>query len=206
MNSVLIISLLSLSLQGGFTTFSFCKEYSRGLYAFQCIDLDASGEGTFKFQAFDADTMDVPVELSADVAAEFVRLLTETDYVAEGVEYESSRAVADLGMKKLAIEGPWGRREAAFNFTDIREVRDLATFFEGLIGQELLTFDLETALQFDRLSIPRKLDVMEKELRAGRIIDRSRLIPILDKIVADRRLVNIARTTATRLKRQIEDD
>ena len=79
-------------------------------------------------------------------------------------------------------------------------------FFERLIGQELMAFDIDTALQFDRLSIPRKLDLMERALRAGRIVDRRRLIPILDKIVADRRVVNIARTMATRLMRQIEDD
>ena len=206
MNAVLIISLLMLTLQGGFSTFSFCKEYSRGQYAFQCVDLDASGEGTFKFQPFDADTMDIPMELSADATAEFVRLLSETDYVAAGDQYESSRTYADLGMKKLAIEGPWGRREAIFNYTDFGEVRSLVTFFERLIGQELMAFDIDTALQFDRLSIPRKLDLMERALRAGRIVDQRRLIPILDKIVADRRVVNIARTMATRLKRQIEDD
>ena len=144
--------------------------------------------------------------MSDDVAEDFVRLLADTDYLAEGEDYESGRNVANLGVKTLTLEAPSGRRQAVFNFSTIREVSKLVSFFDLLINQELLVFDIDVALQFDRLAIPRKLDQLEKNLRAKRVADARRLIPILDKIAADTRLVNFARTTATRLKKQIEDN
>ena len=70
-----------------------------------------------------------------------------------------------------------GRREATFNFSTRKEVIELATFFEGLINQETIGFDIDTALQFERLSIPQRLEHIEKELRANRISDPPRLFP-----------------------------
>ena len=65
---------------------------------------------------------------------------------------------------------------------------ELAAFFENLINQETLGFDVDNAIQFDRLSIPKRLDQIENELRANRIADPERLIPLLDKIEADQRV------------------
>ena len=206
MINAILFSFLLLLPQGEFSSFSFCRDNSRGPYELQCFELDPSGKGIFKFRPRDADSVDIPVRLSDDVAEDFVRLLADTDYLAEGEDYESGRNVANLGVKTLTLEAPSGRRQAVFNFSTIREVSKLVSFFDLLINQELLVFDIDVALQFDRLAIPRKLDQLEKNLRAKRVADARRLIPILDKIAADTRLVNFARTTATRLKKQIEDN
>jgi len=80
------------------------------------------------------------------------------------------------------------------------------SFFDRLIAQELWVFDVDVALQFDRLGIPKRLEQIEKDLRAKRVADARRLIPVLEKIAADSRLVNFARATAARLKKQIEDN
>ncbi len=201
--SNVFIALLFLLPQSNFATFSYCVE-NRGPWELQCFELDPAGKGTFKFIPRDADLIEVGVELSRDIAAEFAELLADTDYLAEGSDYESGRNVANLGAKKLTLTGPTGVREAEFNFSTRREVTKLASFFDRLIAQELLMFDIDVALQFDRLSIPKKLEQIEKDLRARRVADAKRLIPVLDRIASDRRLVNFARQTATRLKRQIE--
>ena len=204
MPNAILIALLLLLPQSDFTSFSYCIENTRGPWELQCFELDPAGKGTFKFIPRDADLIEVGVELSADVAAEFVKLLADTSYLADGADYESRRKVANLGTKKLTLNGPTGVRSAEFNFSTRREVTKLVSFFDRLIVQELLMFDIDVALEFDRLAIPKKLEQIEKDLRARRVADAKRWIPVLDRIAGDRRLVNFARETANRLKRQIE--
>ncbi len=205
MNSFLI-SLVLLFTQADFTSFSFCREGLETIGSVQCVELDPSGEGTFKITSPDADTIDVAVQLSAAATGRFVRLLAETDYLVDGDQYESGRQVANLGIKTLVAEGSWGRREAVFNFSTRSEVRDLASFVDRLIVQEMLLLDLEAAVFFDRLGIPRHLENVEKQLRADRFADARRWIPVLERIEADRRILNFARSTAARLKAEIEEN
>jgi hypothetical protein len=72
-----------------------------------------------------------------------------------------------------------------------------------LINQETIAFDMDNALQFERLSIPKRLEQVENELRSNRIADPQRLIPMLEKIERDQRLLNFARSKAGRMKEQI---
>ena len=71
-------------------------------------------------------------------------------------------------------------------------------------AQETISFDVDNAIQFERLSIPKRLDQIENELKANRIGDPDRLIPMLEKIEADQRLMNYARTQAGKIKKQIQ--
>ena len=89
------------------------------------------------------------------------------------------------------------------NFSTRKDATDLASFFDGIINEETIGFDIDTALQFERLSIPKRLDQIENELKSNRIADPERLIPILDKIQADQRLMNYARSKAGKMKEQI---
>jgi len=204
MNNTVLIALLFLLPQSDFTSFSYCIENTRGPFELKCVELDPTGKGIFRFIPRNVDLIEIRIELSSGVATEFVKLLADTSYLADGAHYESNRNVANLGTKKLTLEGPTGIRAAEFNFSTRREVRKLASFFDRLIVQELLMFDIDVALEFDLLAIPKKLEQIEKDLRARRVADAKRLIPVLDRIAGDRRLVNFARETATRLRRQIK--
>jgi hypothetical protein len=118
--------------------------------------------------------------------------------------FESGKKIADLGAKRLTIEMPSGKREGTFNFSLRKDVTELSTFFEGLINQETLGFDITNAMQFERLSIPKRLEQVENELRSNRIADPERLIPLLEKIEKDQQIMNYARTQAGKIKKQIE--
>ena len=48
------------------------------------------------------------------------------------------------------------------------------------------------------------LEQIENELKANRIADPDRLILMLEKIEADQRLMNYARTQAGKIKKQIQ--
>jgi hypothetical protein len=197
----ILVSFLTLA---DFSNFTYCRENSRGPYELQCVQLDSSAKGEVKFKRREADTVSVQIQLSQAGRDRFLAALAATNYLDQADTYESNRKVADLGRKRLTIEMPSGKREASFNFSERREVMDLSAFFENLINQETIGFDVDNAIQFDRLSIPKRLDQIENELRANRIADPERLIPMLDKIEADQRVMNYARTRAGKLKKQIQ--
>ena len=204
MTSLLLFSLLALLPQSDFTSFSFCRDGLGGTGDVQCIRLEASGEGTFMLMYADADTVDVEFDLSTSGTRKFIDLLAGTDYLAEADEYDSGQEVLSVGRKNMVLEGPQGTREASFYLATRIEVTQLAGFFDRLITQEMLLLDIETALEFDRLGIPGRLDQIERDLGRDRLADAPRLIPMLERIAADTRIVNYARTTATRLKEDIE--
>jgi hypothetical protein len=202
--NLILFALLALLPQSNFTSFSFCRDGLGGTGDVQCIRLDASGQGTFMLTYADADTVNVELRLSTSGTGKFIDLLLATDYLADADTYDSGREVLSLGLKTLRLEGPAGIRTAAFYLTILREASELAAFFDRLITQEMLLLDIESALQFDRLGIPERLDQIERDLGRDRLADARRLIPMLERIAADNRVVNYARKVATRLKEAIE--
>lgn len=200
-SAAFVVSFLMLA---DFSSFTYCHENTRGPYEVQCIQLDEEAKGEVKFKRRQAETVNVPIQLSPAGRDRFLSVLSATNYLDHPETFESGKKIADLGAKRLTIEMPSGKREATFNFSMRKDVTDLATFFEGLINQETLGFDIANAMQFERLSIPKRLEQVENELRSNRIADPERLIPMLEKIEADRQIMNYARTQAGKIKKQIQ--
>jgi len=200
----LFFSVVLLLIQSdSFTKFTYCKEFSRGLYELHCVDLDPAGKGIVRFKRRGADEIKVPVALSDSARDRFVAQVVATNNLDGAESYEAPRKVADLGKKHFTLETRSGKREAEFNFSLRKEVNDLMNFFDGVIHEEMVGFDIDNALQFDRLSIPKKLDAIDNDLKSNRFADPERLIPILDKIQSDQRVMNYARERAVKMKQQI---
>src|SRR5262245_24655010 len=196
--------LLSLLALADFSTFTYCHDNTRGPFETQCVQLDANGKGDIKFKRRGAETINLPMELSDAAREKFVTLLKATNYLENPETFESGRKIADLGAKRLTVELPSGKREGTFNFSLRKDIVDLSAFFERLINQETLSFDMTNAIQFERLSIPKRLEQVENELKSNRIADPERLIPMLEKIEKDSQIMNYARTQAGKIKKQIQ--
>ena len=196
-----VFSLFALA---DFSSFTFCRENSRGPFELQCVQFDAEARGEVKFKRRGADTITAPIQLFPAAKDRFNAVLNATGNLNGADKYESGRKVADLGRKHLTLVTPEGTKEAIYNYSDRKEVMDLTAFFEAIFNQETIGFDLANAIQFDRLSVPRRLDQIENELKANRIADPDRLVLLLEKIEGDQRLVNYARTQAGRMKQQIQ--
>jgi len=187
-----------------FSSFTYCHDNTRGPYETQCVQLDAGAKGEVKFKRRQADTVNLPVQLSDTAREKFVSLLAATNYLDHPETFESGRKIADLGAKRLIIELPSGSREGTFNFSLRKDISDLSAFFEALLNQQTLGFDITNAIQFERLSIPKRLDQIENELKSNRIADPEGLIPILERIEKDQQIMNYARNQAGKIKKQIQ--
>lgn len=201
----LILLLTLLITPQAFMNFSYCHDNVRGPYETQCIVLKPSGAGEVRFKRREAEMVNVNIQLSPAATDRFLAVLGATNNLDQAATYESNRKVADLGKKTLILEMPGGKRaETSFNYSVRKEVIDLQNFFEGLINQEALGFEFDNALQFDRLSISKRLQQIENEIRSNRIADPVRLIPMLERVQSDQRIMNIARTHAGKIKQQIQ--
>ena len=196
--------LLSVLTLADFSSFTFCRENSRGPFELQCVQLDSQAKGEVKFKRRGADTISAAIQLSPPARDRFNAVLNATGNLNGAETYESGRKVADLGRKRLTLVTAQGTKEATYNFSVRKEVTELTAFFDALINQETIGFDLENAIQFERLSVPKRLDQIENELKSNRIADPDRLILLLEKIEADQRLMNYARNQAGRIKKQIQ--
>ena len=168
-----------------------------------CIEFDASAVGAARFKRRDDDEIRSPITLSPGGKAQFLSVLSGTKYLEKASSYESKKKVADLGKKYLTLEMPSGRREAVFNYSEMKDVNALVTFFEGLIVQEALVIDLVWAMQFDRLGVPERLDQLENILKQGRIVDPKSMLDVLGAVDRDEQIVNYARVHARDLSERI---
>ena len=202
----LVISFLLLAFlppQQTFNRFVYCREFPSGVFEKQCLDLKPDGTGQSRFKRRGSEEASSVLNLSSNGREKFLSVVAATRNLADREKYESKRKVANLGRKHITLEMGSETREAEFNYSDLKEVNTLTTFFDGLINQQVLISDLEMALQYERLSIPERLDQLEGEIKIGRIADPQSLIPVLDKIVQNERVVDYARNHAQQLKSQL---
>jgi hypothetical protein len=184
-----------------FNRFIYCREFPSGTYEKQCVDLKPDGIGESRFKPRGSPEMPaVVLTLSSPGREKFLSIIAATQNLKDREKYESSRRVANLGKKYLTLEMPSEKREATFNYSDLKEVNALATFFDGLINQITIMQDIESAARYERLSVPERLDQLENEIKIGRIGDPQGLIPGLDKIILDERILEYARQHAQQMK------
>src|SRR5262245_22230150 len=129
--AALLVSLFALA---DFSSFTYCHDNTRGPFETQCVQLNAEAKGEINFKRREAETINLPIELSPTAKEKFLSLLMATNYLDHPETFESGRKIANLGPKRLTIELPSGKREGTFNFSLRKDITDLSTFFEALIN------------------------------------------------------------------------
>ena len=199
----LLLVVPFLPAQTSFNRLEYCRETPSGLYEKQCVELTATGTGESRFTRRGGQETRSALTLSDDGRSNVLALVAATRNLEERERYESKRKVANLGRKHITLELTAETREAEFNYSDIKEVNALSTFFDSLINQETLVAGLDTAARYDRLSIPERLEELESQLRIDRLADPKALVPALDRIIQNDQILDYARENALRLKNQI---
>jgi hypothetical protein len=133
-----------------------------------------------------------------------ISLFQQADFLNESKGFVSGRKVANMGMKTIRFESGSKRREVTFNYTEDKTLQQIVNFFENLCQQEQSLFEMDLALKYDRLGIPKKLDELERNLSAKRIVAPERFAPILERIYQDESLINYSRTEAKKILSKID--
>src|SRR5687767_7224183 len=145
----LAMLLIWLVPQEPFTRFTYCHDTARGLYESQCLYVNADGTGEIRFKRKELQEVRANFVLSPAGRDKFLGVLAATNHLADAANYETKKKVADLGTKRLTLDMPSGPRVAAFNYSDLKEVNALSAFFDAMLNQQTIIFDLDSALRFE---------------------------------------------------------
>src|SRR5438105_13291131 len=112
MSSIASILIFSFFRLADFSVFTYCHENTRGPYEMQCIQLDAEAKGEVKFKRRQAETVNVPIQLSDAAREKFIAGLAGTKYVDHPEAFESGKKIVDVGGKHDTIKITGGMPEA----------------------------------------------------------------------------------------------
>lgn len=166
------------------------------------IKIGEGGSATYDIRQLSEDADPQPFQVSAAVRAKIFELAGEL-HDFEGLDLDVHRKIADLGQKTLRYEKAGEVHETHYNYTLDRTATQLALAFEGLFQQQRDLMVLEQKLKYDRLGVNDALHQFEQDLGQHTIPEPERLLPVLDRIAADSRLVEVARQLSRALAERI---
>jgi hypothetical protein len=166
------------------------------------IKVSQAGTASYDIRQLSEDADPQPFQVGDAIRARIFELAAELHNFA-GVDLDVHRRIADLGQKTLHYEKGGEVHEARYNYTLNRSAQQLAIIFEGLFQQQRDLTLLEQRLKYDRLGVNDALHQFEDDLGQRTLPEPERLLPILDRIAADARVVEVARHLARALAERI---
>lgn len=182
-------------------TVVFLKEFPGSVPPYYSVTVRESGEAVYRTDPAD----DAPIEfrLPSEVAGEIFSLARKLGPL-RGAKLESKRRVANMGRKTLEYGSGEERSTASFNHTEVPEALALVGLFERISETQQHVLRLQYLIQFDRLGIVKALLQLELDLDKGRLVSPALLVPILEQIVRDRAVVQLAQGRAIQILGKIQ--
>ena len=182
-------------------TVVFSKDFPGSVPPYYSVTVQESGEAVYRTDPAD----DAPIEfrLPSEVAGEIFSLARQRS-LFQGAALESKRRVANMGRKTLEYHDGAEHSTASFNHTEVPEALALLGLFERISQTQQHALRLRYLLQFDRLGIVKALLQLETDLDHGRLVGPALLVPVLEQIVRDRAVVQVAKGRATQILGKIQ--
>jgi len=157
-----------------------------------------SDAATYEIRQLEEEPGASPFEVSAALRAKMFSHAAELHHF-QGLDLDVHRKIANLGEKTFRWEQGAVAHETKFNYTLNSSASQLLQIFEGLARQQEHYALLTRRMRYDRLGINDALLQFESDLNRGLMPEPKRLVPLLDQISSDPRVVDIARQRARSL-------
>ncbi|HEV2424469.1 MAG TPA: hypothetical protein VGZ29_06555 [Terriglobia bacterium] len=158
------------------------------------VTVNSDGSGTYVGRQLKEAQQPRALKLSAATTEQIFALATALDDFR--VPLESHKKVADLGRKTFTYEQGSQKNEVNFNYTTKATARDLTDLFERIAGVEEHLDALRYQVKYDPLSLPRELLQIQIDLRHNALADPELMVPELEEIANNPRLLHIAQVRA----------
>jgi hypothetical protein len=164
------------------------------------VDLAADGSGVLRFKRGESDEiLDRKFKVMPATLDRILHLYEAVRFLESGEQYQDKKDFSHLGWVSLTARAGARERKARFNYTTQPEIRELAEIFRGLATQEMHLFDIDTAQRYQPLDLPKRLEVLENDLKLERVTEPEQLLAVLKEISGDDTQPLIARNHATRI-------
>jgi hypothetical protein len=177
-------------------TITFLKIFKSSSPSYVKIQLDRQGAGTYDIRQLPDRPRPQPFQISPALAAKIFSLARRL-HDFDGIQLETRRRIANLGEKTFLYEKAGTSYQVSFNYTLNSTANDLLTIFEGLSLQDQYIEQLRSSMRYDPLGLYQVLVRLGRDVQAGQLADPAALTPLLNKIAADKNLLDIARDRAS---------
>ena len=133
--------------------------------------------------------------VSAGLAAQAFEHSARLNHL-RGIELETRKKLAFMGKKTVVYENGAERGEAAFNYSENQDAMALAELFEKISNTQQNRLEMERLARFDKLGLMKQLLSVETALNKKDLAEPSLLVPVLEKIAANKSYLNIVQQRA----------
>jgi hypothetical protein len=173
----------------------YSKSFPGSNPAYVQIEVSKDGSALYKETATDDNAVRFQLD-PADAAAIFA-LADKMDHFKRPLE--SGLKVAFMGAKTFRFEDGNVKQEAKFNYSQDEDAKVLLDWFEKMTETQMLYFELERAVRFDKLGVNRAVLQIESAVDRKRFIGPERFLPLLDRIAKNEAFMHMARERAATL-------
>jgi len=181
---------------------SFRKVFKGSVPEFVEIRIGQSGKCTYDIRQLnetaDAEEFDVTPALREKIFSLAAELNNFKDQ-----DIDVHRKIANLGEKTLRYEKDGLVNETKFNYTLNNAGGQLMQIFEGLARQQDHLQTLRRTMRYDRLGVNDALVNLQEDFDNKLLPEPEVLLPVLEQIGNDSRIVEIARTRARAIAAKI---
>ncbi len=114
-------------------------------------------------------------------------------------EIDAKKNVASTGVKTLTYQDGPTQTKATYNYSTISAVQSLTRLFQDLSTTLEFGRRLQYSYRHQKLALNEQLTNMEEAINDNRLGDISPILPILNEIVKDATVINVARARAMRI-------
>jgi hypothetical protein len=181
---------------------TFRKVFKGSMPEFEEIKIGEAGKCSYDIRQLAEDPDVRPLEVGQALRARIFSLADELGHF-RNVDLDVHRRIANLGAKTFRYEKDGESHEVVFNYTTNPAASQLVEIFEGLSRQQDHLLTLERRLKYDRLGVNEALLDLKADYDNKLIPEPERLLPVLEQIANDTRIVEIARQRARALTAKI---
>lgn len=199
---LLVPGAAPLEAQSAGATLSYRKVFKDSTPELVEIHLRDDGAATYDIRQLDDDPDPKPFEVSPVVVARIFELAAELNHFRDA-DLDVKRRIANLGRKTFGYKRGNETYETTFNYTTNQAATQLMNIFEGLGRQQEHLALLERRVRYDRLGLNDALLRLEIDLNRKIIPEPERLLPVLETIANDTRVIEMARQRARALVERV---
>lgn len=200
--ALFIVSASASFAAGDDAVITYRKVFKGSTPEFVEFKIAQSGKSTFDIRQLAEEPAPVPFNVNDALRGKIFALSGELKNFRDA-DLDVHRKIANLGEKTFRYEKAAEVHEVKFNYTTSEPANQLYQIFEGLSRQQEHIVTLQRRLKHDRLGLSEELKYLQKDYDEKMIPEPENLLPVLQEISDDDRVIEVARTHARALMAKI---
>lgn len=182
---------------------TYTKAFPRSDPEYMFVRVKETGEASVDIRRLDEPARPDSLILTRETTQRIFSLAAQLSFFRGRPDWEPKQRVAQMGRKTFVYQKGSERNEVTFNYSAIPEVQRLVELFEGVGRTWYYRERITRALIYDRLSLLEIVRQLEADFNRGSLAEPSLLVPVLQDLVRDSRVIHLVQTKAQHLLERI---